>query len=439
MAFRGNESPMDFQYDNNGPLDPSSPFSQYTLNQQKKRTHSQSNSPKKSFFPSFVKPARDSSVFSKPPPTTAVKSPTYRTTSFTTPRKPFDIDIDFSSADPSPAQQTEHDSPDTKPLPAVPIEFKSRPNKRNSLFNFYGKWAPSSGKGEIKKTAPSEALTRKVHKKRRQGDTFGRRLARARRESEGSDEEPPTPQRVRRPHVEEVGWMTGLFTFIHKYPDAPAILTKYLQVFFNSAILFGTLYVIWSFWSTIKADVDKASESAIQDVLAEMAQCAKNYVENRCEPDKRLPALETVCTNWELCMNRDANAVKRASLSAHTFAEIFNSFVEPISLKTMAFTVIVIASALLLNNMMFSHFRRNHESSHHEFRHPSASYMYPNLQAANMGQIGMVPGLSHSTQPNYGWHNGYIEQPLMDHNTSPTKSTRGASASPAKKRLAVEG
>lgn len=429
---------MDFQYDNNGPIDPSSPFLRYTLNQQKKKMHSQFNSPQKSLFPSF-KPTRDSSVFSKRPPKTTTASTSYRAPSFTTPRKDFDIDVDFSSADPSPAQQAEHDSPDVKPLPALPVELKPRSNKRNSLFNFYGKWAPSSGKGEIKRMAPSEALTGRVYKKRRQGDTFERRLARARRESEGSDGEPPTPQQRRRPHVEEVGWMTGLFTFIHKYPDAPAILTKYLQVFFNGAILFGTLFVIWSFWSTIKADVDRASEIAVQDVLAEMAQCAKNYVENRCEPDKRLPALETVCTNWELCMNRDANAVKRASLSAHTFAEIFNSFVEPISLKTMAFTVIVIASALLLNNMMFSHFRRNHESSHHEFRHPSASYMYHNPQAASMSQLTMTPGMLHGVQPNYDWRDEYVEQPQIDYGASPTKSVRAASQSPSKKRFAVEG
>lgn len=93
--------------------------------------------------------------------------------------------------------------------------------------------------------------------------------------------------------------------------------------------------MIYSFYATIRADVDRASDEAVAEVLAEMAACSKNYIENRCGADSRLPALEQVCSNWELCMNRDPNAVKRARLSAHTFAEIFNSFVEPISLKTM--------------------------------------------------------------------------------------------------------
>jgi Di-sulfide bridge nucleocytoplasmic transport domain len=129
--------------------------------------------------------------------------------------------------------------------------------------------------------------------------------------------------------------MSGLFTFIESFPNAPSLLTKYLQLFFNSAIILGCLYAIYSFWTTIQADVNRASEDAAAETLAEMAACAKSYVENRCAGDGRLPALEIVCGNWELCMNRDPNSVKRAKLSAHTFAEILNSFVEPISLKTM--------------------------------------------------------------------------------------------------------
>jgi len=34
-------------------------------------------------------------------------------------------------------------------------------------------------------------------------------------------------------------------------------------------------------------------------------------------------------------MNRDPNSVGRAKISAHTFAQIFNSFIEPISYKAM--------------------------------------------------------------------------------------------------------
>ena len=66
-----------------------------------------------------------------------------------------------------------------------------------------------------------------------------------------------------------------------------------------------------------------------------MAVCSKEYLENRCAPSTRVPAMEKACMAWEKCMNRDPSVVGRARVSAETFAEIINSFIEPISYKTM--------------------------------------------------------------------------------------------------------
>lgn len=299
-------------------------------------SHSEFDSPKKTTtFPTLREPNNQPFYFSDAPTSPSLPSQ-FRAPSFTTPRKPFDIDFSSGPENSSPLPQTDNDdTPDAKPQS---IEFKSIPSKpeKSSLFGLYGRFAPSPGRGEIRKPH-TDVIARRIHKKRRRAQKFDRQLALSRRdnEDESEDETTPSPTEEKKPPVEEVGWLTGLFTFIHTYPDAPSIIAKYLQVFFNAAILGGCLYMFWSFYATIQADVDRASEDAMAEVLAEMAACSKNYVENRCGADTRLPALETVCSNWELCMNRDPSAVKRARLSAHTFAEIFNSFVEPISLKTM--------------------------------------------------------------------------------------------------------
>jgi hypothetical protein len=301
-------------------------------------THNEFDSPKKTTFPSLREPNNQPFFFSNTPTSPPPSSP-FRAPSFTTPRKPFDIDFSSGPENSSPLAPTDNEeTPDGKP---IPIEFKSSPNKtenkRNSLFGFYGRFAPSPGRGEIRKPH-SDAIARRIHKKRRRAQAFDKQLVLGKRDStedDSDDDQTLSPTESRKPPIQEVGWMTGLFTFIHTYPDAPSIIAKYLQVFFNAAILGGCLYMFWSFYATIRADVDRASDDAMAEVLAEMAACSKNYVENRCGADTRLPALESVCSNWELCMNRDPSAVKRARLSAHTFAEIFNSFVEPISLKTM--------------------------------------------------------------------------------------------------------
>src|SRR5271169_4815983 len=76
----------------------------------------------------------------------------------------------------------------------------------------------------------------------------------------------------------------------------------------------------------------------MEEILQEMAVCSKEYLENRCAPNTRVPAMEKACVAWEKCMNRDPTVVGRARVSAETFAEIINSFIEPISYKTMVYS-----------------------------------------------------------------------------------------------------
>ena len=148
--------------------------------------------------------------------------------------------------------------------------------------------------------------------------------------------------------------LSTIFTFIETHPNVPHILSFYAQLLLNLFLIFSFMSILWSFWATIRADVDKKAEEAIAEALAEMAACAHSYRENRCEPETRVPAMESVCKGWERCMDRDPRAGGagvgggkggimgiggggggRALISARTFAEIFNGFVEPISYKAM--------------------------------------------------------------------------------------------------------
>ncbi|GAB5593360.1 hypothetical protein Unana1_08260 [Umbelopsis nana] len=49
--------------------------------------------------------------------------------------------------------------------------------------------------------------------------------------------------------------------------------------------------------------------------------------------------MEQACRNWESCMIRDPLIVGRAKVSAETFAEIINGFVDPISYKSMTLSM----------------------------------------------------------------------------------------------------
>ena len=64
------------------------------------------------------------------------------------------------------------------------------------------------------------------------------------------------------------------------------------------------------------------------------------YELNHCIPiSQRAPILAQKCTEWELCMQRDPSAVGRARVVAETIGEVVDSFVEPISWKTLVSTL----------------------------------------------------------------------------------------------------
>ena len=175
-----------------------------------------------------------------------------------------------------------------------------------------------------------------------------------------------------------LGWWSSFLHGIESHPNLPNILSYYAQLTLNFFLAGLAIYGLWSFWVTIQSDVNKASEDATSLVVAEMAKCAKDYVDNGCAKSTRPPALEAVCDNWEHCMNRDPNSVGRAKISAHTFAQIFNSFIEPISYKAMVNLLlpilIYIGGAYVYADICRPHRHSSHTSQQPRFRHVSQTH-----------------------------------------------------------------
>lgn len=126
----------------------------------------------------------------------------------------------------------------------------------------------------------------------------------------------------------------------------------YLQLAFNAFLVGIVIYLMVQFFLTVKRDVDIKVGNQMNEILSEISHCSKQYLDNKCHPDTRVPAMEKACMAWEACMNRDPAVVGRAKVSAITFAEIINSFVEPISFKTMLFFVVMIAATFVFGNVV---------------------------------------------------------------------------------------
>ncbi|KAF2422743.1 hypothetical protein EJ08DRAFT_619279 [Tothia fuscella] len=346
-----------------------------------------------SSFPSLAPAAGQRTLFSDlppPPPSSSQKAlpnlpPSTRSRlDFTTPRK---LEYDFSSGGETP--DTVDNNADNEATPDNTVAKSNMGLRKNLMKVFSGssnKPSPSSssppkkelalvvqkgspGKGEIRPI--SHKVENKVAKRRRGvvGQSL-KRLRSSRKDDYESDSgagadagatrngSRKVSSNSQQDQSQSASKLASFFSYLETHPQLPHLLSFYAQLLLNLFFIFGIMYIVYSFWSTIQSDVNEKSQLAMTETLAEMAVCAKHYTENRCgESTRVVPALEPICNEWKRCMQKDAKAVGRARVSAHTFAEIFNSFIEPISYKAMIFTLILIFGCLAVSNVAFGFFR----------------------------------------------------------------------------------
>jgi len=110
---------------------------------------------------------------------------------------------------------------------------------------------------------------------------------------------------------------------------------SYLQ--FSSLLLLSLflLALIVLLLHTLYHDVQQRLASLTLQLRGTILACAKSYVDNRCQPESRLPAMERQCALWEECMAQEPVVEGRTRIVAETVAEVVNGFVEVISLRTM--------------------------------------------------------------------------------------------------------
>ena len=451
MSRYTNESPMEWQYQNGtGPVDGRSPFSQVSANAQRppkgmnssprKSEHELGNTfsglrliaeiegtndPLDSPSKSRTMGALQSSPTKALPPT-----PAWSQKLFNTPRKPRD-EIDDSSAGETPKSPEPKDDSDATPeiknsrsaltrfdsatAPTLPGAERERgssttqrlePQRRESfMFTQIAKLKNkfnSPGRGEIPRSDHSGAIEKTARRRKKEVD---RRVARRRRHSmsdsgEDNDQPPKSPRKTsgRLPDSSEnkPHWATSFFSFIAQHPTLPETLTVYAQFVFNIFLLSCCGYLIYCFWSAVQDDVEKKSFEAMADISAEIARCAQDYRNNNCEPEKRTPYMANVCDNWYKCMTRDPRKVGRAKVSAHTFAEIFNSFVDTISYKAMIFTAIMVFGCFAISNFVCYLFL------HRTGPKGETADSYRWYQA-----FGFFRHKAQQYQPNYGYGYGY--------------------------------
>lgn len=220
------------------------------------------------------------------------------------------------------------------------MQFEGKKSERKSSSSGLFSKFSSLGRGEVGRRSHLAATRSKgkVQKRRRRdGDPdFRSAPRRSSNDSEVEEQAGSGEGTQRNPKTaQQMGFIPSVLTFIDAHPGLPNTLSYYVQFLLNFFLALCVMYVLYGIFSTISNDITERAMMESSEILAEMAVCAREFKENKCERDSRVPAMETVCNSWEKCMQRDPYKVGRSRLSAGMFAEIVNSFIEPISLKAI--------------------------------------------------------------------------------------------------------
>ncbi|OAA63524.1 nuclear envelope protein [Niveomyces insectorum RCEF 264] len=206
----------------------------------------------------------------------------------------------------------------------------------------------------------------------------------------------PPPPRKR-------GAVAGLFAAIHDHPNVPLILSWWVQLGMNVFFMAVVVWLVWGGIAMMRADIAHAADAARSQLLSQMNDCAHEYTKNRCAPKaERLPALNVVCSEWEVCMNQDPSSVMKMQVSAKNVAEIINEFVGAMSIKAWGFILSAMLAVILASNLGFSRFRET------AFVNPAKAHLPSQPAYAGPPAGAPTPSLPPSQDP----HQAYIWAPI---------------------------
>lgn len=343
---RSRDAPMDFEFTDrdriHSVLTPDSPFAAALDASPRKRGHAELAPQMPQPFAPGEQPQRTFAqaappglpfLFHAPPPHTTYQ-PAW------TPPPPFPqpemADVSMTDA-----------SPDRPPQPPPPPQA-SPSKKKSKAADVRGDETEEEDDEEEEERQISTGALRRVFRKRERERLLGsgalttpRRRPRRRARDESDLDDDDEDQDGGRSIVKKMAVYLNAPTQNElAHADVPQVLVGYVQFFFNLAVVLVVVYLAVAFIITVQRDVEQRVSEYSLGLIAEIQQCREAWTLNHCaDPAHRAPILAGQCAEWQACMARDPTFVGRARVLAEMLGEVVNGFVEPISWKTLIFTL----------------------------------------------------------------------------------------------------
>ncbi|KJZ74302.1 hypothetical protein HIM_06308 [Hirsutella minnesotensis 3608] len=375
MDSRSFEGPMDWEYQDRGPFDPTSPFA-----------HAASKASRSTFGSPLKSPVRRDNPFanlatpskSQPLPPQSARftpqvparniAPPFRNPAFTTPRRPVDETIlsEASGPEDSPAVTEVSDYPNDTPdadhrtdvglgsaLVPLKIDKSSRYGKSGLLSKKH-----ASGKGEIRAHRELSLGMRKRKRHNYDRDVGSVVRHRYAHDSEAWDSDSGTDNDASRSSSRSgksgkqstsKGAFETFFQTLNKYPNTPDHMQRWIQFGANLFLVSVVAYIGWSIVSTVRNDIYKANINARELRVVEIAGCKHEYNQHDCQKNSHLSALRVHCKEWYDCMRQDPDSVMSVKVMAKQVAEIINEFSDTMHLKAWGIVLGFIIVCTTLN------------------------------------------------------------------------------------------
>ncbi|UKZ84435.1 uncharacterized protein TrAFT101_000348 [Trichoderma asperellum] len=482
MERRTFEAPMEWEYQNTGPIDLTSPFAQVA----KKRSDNlfSSSSPIKSSsasgsFSVFGTPSKPpTKSFFTPQLAPKVVAPPFRNPAFTTPRK---MDESFSSfttvAEDSP-DATEasaasavaalpNDTLESEHLSDVTTSTITTPTKIDKASR-YTRGSPrkfAAGRGEIRPVSRESPRKDMQVLRKRKRHNYDKDVSSVIRhmppdwEGDASDTDTsavsyggtplgtnaslhPHPssssqQRLQQQHgPKREGWFVSALGTMDRYPGAPDHIYRWLQLGLNCFIIGVILFFGWSVVDAVRSDIRNANEMARMEIKSLILDCQNHYISNGCAKNDR-PALIEMCAEWYDCMTQDSDAIMRVKVTIKQVADVINEFADAMNLKAWLLFGAIAIFVIFANIMIGWGRSKTQPAPVHPPAYSHVPVLGPDVTPAHFRQRFESPGTHFDTPRSQRY--AYIEDDTDFDMSTPKALGQGFGYMPAGRRSPGKG
>lgn len=111
--------------------------------------------------------------------------------------------------------------------------------------------------------------------------------------------------------------------------------SKTVRFVFHNMYKLILLYLLLSIVYMLHKDITARIEQRKKEIKALIKKSTYHYTVNKCHPDTRVPALQSLCSKWECEMNRNIESVEIINIFGRVVGDFIDTFVNKLSYKTI--------------------------------------------------------------------------------------------------------